>query len=66
MTRIEEIETAVNALPAEEYRHFRYWFLEKDWEKWDNQIVEDSRSGKLDFLVREANQAKLGNKIRNL
>ena len=54
MATIEELEKAVDALAAEEYRQFRAWFLERDWERWDKQIEEDSAAGKLDFLLQEA------------
>ena len=37
---------------------FRQWFLEEDWKRWDEEIEEDSKSGKLDFLIREAREAK--------
>lgn len=60
MTRIEEIENAVASLPVEEYRQFREWFLERDWTKWDKQIEVDSKSGKLDFLVKEALEENRG------
>ena len=66
MTRLEELETAVGALPEKEYSKFRQWFLERDWEKWDRQIEADSTSGKLDFLAREAREAKNSGKLRNL
>jgi hypothetical protein len=51
MTKLEELERAIDSLPEEECRRFRRWFMEKDWERWDRQIAEDSRAGKLDFLV---------------
>jgi len=66
MTKVEELERAVAALTAEEYREFRRWFLESDWVKWDQQIGEDSRVGKLDFLVREALEAKKEGKLQEL
>ena len=53
-------------MPDEEYRQFRRWFLERDWERWDRQITEDARAGKLDFLVKEALDAKKEKKLRNL
>ncbi len=56
MTPIEEIEKAIDVLPIDEYRRFREWFLQRDWDAWDRQIEEDSASGKLDFLVREAEE----------
>ena len=58
MTRIEQLQAAVGSLPAEEYRQFRTWLLERGWAAWDRQIVEDSASGKLDFLVKEAEEEK--------
>ena len=66
MTKIEELEIVVDSLPEEEYRRFRRWFLERDWDKWDKQIAEDSTSGKLDILIQEASRAKINNKIKNL
>jgi hypothetical protein len=66
MTKVEELERAVASLTAEEYREFRRWFLERDWEQWDQQIEEDSRAGKLDFLVGEAFEAKKQEKLKEL
>ena len=66
MTKVEEIEMAVSALPEKEYAQFREWFFERDWEKWDRQIEADSASGKLDFLVREARNAKDSGRLESL
>ena len=66
MTKLEELERVIGNLPEEEYRQFRCWFLEKDWERWDRQIAEDARSGKLDFLVKEALDVKKENRLRDL
>ena len=66
MTKLEELERAVTSLTAEEYREFRQWFLERDWEQWDQQIEEDARAGKLDFLIREALEAKQQGKLPEL
>ncbi|MBI2876124.1 MAG: hypothetical protein HYY20_04515 [Candidatus Tectomicrobia bacterium] len=66
MTKLEELEMAIDSLSDEEYREFRRWFLERDWEKWDRQIEEDSKAGKLDFLVKEALEAKKSGRIKDL
>jgi hypothetical protein len=58
MNKLREIELAIDSLPDEEYGEFRRWFLERDWAKWDRQIEVDSASGQLDFLIREAQEAK--------
>ena len=64
--RIEEIKNAIVSLPTDEYRQFRDWFLERDWEQWDKQIQADSESGKLDFLVEEAMDEKSRGKLKDL
>lgn len=63
---MEEIKNAVVSLPVDDYRQFRHWFLERDWAQWDKQIQVDSDSGKLDFLVEEAMDAKSLGKLRDL
>jgi hypothetical protein len=64
--RIAELETAVERLTEQEYDEFRRWFVERDWQAWDRQIEADSAAGKLEFLVREARDAKDSGKLRNL
>ncbi|NWF99149.1 MAG: hypothetical protein HXY52_09515 [Nitrospirae bacterium] len=66
MSRVEEIKEAIDTLPEEEYIQLRQWFSEKDWQKWDRQIVADSETKKLDFLLKEAGEAKSKNKLREL
>lgn len=66
MSKVEELEKAIEALPEEEFIQLRQWFSEKDWHKWDRQIEEDSKSGKLNFLLQEALEAKSKNKLREL
>ncbi len=51
---IEAIKAAIESLPDEQFDSLRKWFLEKDWKKWDEQIEEDCRSGRLEYLVKEA------------
>ncbi len=66
MTKLEELERAIVSLSDEEYREFRRWFLERDWEEWDKQIAEDSAAGKLDFLIKEAREAKKAGRLKDL
>jgi len=66
MRRVEDLETAVDSLSQEEYSRFRRWFLDRDWEKWDQEIEEDANAGRLDFLAQEAVEEKKRNKLRNL
>jgi hypothetical protein len=66
LTKLEELETVITKLPEEEYRQFRRWFLEADWQRWDREIEEDSRAGRLDFLMEEALAAKRKGTLQDL
>ena len=64
--RLTELETAVEQLSEPDYDKFRRWFPERDWQAWDREIEADSASGKLDFLVREAKDAKRSGRLRDV
>ena len=66
MSKVDDIKVAIEALPEEDYVQLRQWFSEKDWEKWDRQIEEDSESGRLDFLIKEALEEKAKGKLKEL
>ena len=66
MTKVDEIKSAIESLPQEDYIKLREWFTEKDWEKWDRHIEADSESGRLDFLIEEAFEAKRKGKLKGL
>ena len=66
MAKLKELEIAITTLPDDEYRQFRRWFLERDWEVWDKEIEEDSKAGRLNFLVQEALDAKKEQKLKEL
>jgi hypothetical protein len=66
MMTVEELELAVNSLTPEEYGRFRRWFLDRDWDEWDREIEEDVDAGRLDFLVREAIEAKNKKRLTDL
>ncbi len=54
MKSIEEAIEFIESLPKEDFYRLRDWILERDWEQWDREIEEDSKSGKLDFLIKQA------------
>lgn len=66
MTKLKQLELAIDSLTQKEYGRFRRWFLERDWALWDRQIETDSQSGNLDFLLKEAHEAKAHGKLKNL
>ncbi len=66
MQNVEEILSSIESLSREEFSRLREWFYERDWERWDKEIEEDSKSGKLDFLVKEALAEKADEKLKEL
>jgi hypothetical protein len=54
MSKIEEIQTAIESLSESDYLSLRTWFTERDWAKWDQEIAYDLEHNRLDFLLREA------------
>jgi hypothetical protein len=66
MSKVEAIQSAIVSLSPEEYVQLRQWFVERDWEQWDQQIEEDTASGKLDFLITEAMAEKAQGQLRDL
>lgn len=66
MSKIEDLKNEIERLPDEEFTELCRWLSEKDWARWDNEIVLDSEAGKLDFLVHEALDAKAKGKLKDL
>jgi hypothetical protein len=61
MDRVEEIEWAIDSLSREEFRALALWVREREHRQWDEEMDRDAASGKLDFLVEEAEKgAKTG------
>jgi hypothetical protein len=56
MTKIEQIEGAVQELSADELAAFRAWFSKFDADAWDRQFEADVKAGKLDALAERALQ----------
>lgn len=54
MSTIEEIESAVSKLAPSDYEKFRQWLADYHNQKWDKEMEEDARSGRLDALAKEA------------
>ena len=66
MSKIDDLKAEVEKLPPEEFSELFRWMTDKDWERWDREIEADSDAGKLDFLVREAREAKLKGSLKAL
>lgn len=54
MSRLENIESELKQLSAEELKRFREWFFRFDADAWDLQVDGDVRDGKLTKLAEKA------------
>jgi hypothetical protein len=54
VSRVEEIEAAIDGLPPEDYWRIIRWFRVREQRRWDQQLDADSSADKLDFLFDEA------------
>lgn len=54
MSTLEEIEAAIESLPREDLKKLRRWLTEFESDRWDQQIEEDIKAGRLDQLAEEA------------
>ena len=66
MSKMEKLKMKIETLPKEEFAELVRWLSEKDWDTWDREIEADSQVGKLDFLVREAHDAKTKRTLKDL
>ena len=66
MSRVEEIETAIKALPREELSELWQWWDEYRETEWDRQIEADAKAGKLDRFMEEALEEHRQGKTRPL
>jgi hypothetical protein len=66
MSRIDQIKAQIERLPEGDIAEIFRWLSAKDWERWDRQVEADSEAGRLDFLIREAQQEKSQGKLKDL
>ena len=58
MSTVTEIQEAIANLTPAEREELLHWLENYEEDEWDRQISADAASGKLDFLSKEASQAK--------
>lgn len=66
MTNLEKILVKIESLTTEEFSQLRKWIVERDWEKWDKEILQDAEQQKLDSLINEAKKEKDSDSLRSL
>ena len=63
---VKDIESAVIKLSPPDLEEFAIWFEEFQAHQWDCQIERDVRSGKLDDLIRKAEEDFASGRCRPL
>ena len=53
---VPDLEKAISQLSAQELSQFAAWFEEYMSDEWDKQIERDVAAGKLDHLIRKADE----------
>jgi hypothetical protein len=53
---IKEIESAITQLPPSELAELARWFEEFQAQVWDEQLEQDVETGRLDTLLKQAEQ----------
>ena len=63
---VKDIQSAVSQLTPPQVAEFAGWFEEFQAELWDRQIERDVRSGKMDALIRQAEEDFASGRCRPL
>jgi hypothetical protein len=66
MTKVEDIESAIAQLSAEELAELRAWFEDFDARVFDDKIERDAKSGRLDKLAAQARADHKAGRSREL
>jgi hypothetical protein len=66
MSKIDDLKAEIERLPGDQLSEIFHWLSAKDWERWDAELESDSAAGKLDFLMREALDAKAKGTLKDL
>lgn len=64
MSTVQEIEKAIEHLPADEFFKLGEWFDDQRERLWDERIARDAQTGRLDFLIEEARAARKSGTLR--
>jgi hypothetical protein len=66
MTKLEKIQESVESLSDKELRKLGAWLDELRAQRWDKQIEEDAKAGRLDEFFAEARAEIAAGKTRPL
>ncbi len=64
--RVKTLEQDVEKLDEKELMRFAKWFANYQDRLWEKQITKDAVSGRLDFLIEEAQSERAKNSLSDL
>jgi len=65
MSRVEEIERAIQELGPDEFARIAQHIYALEQDRWDVELDRDASSGKLDFLIAEAKEDRKHGRLSN-
>ena len=65
MSRVEEIERAIQELSPDEFARIAQHVYAIEQERWDAELDRDASAGKLDFLIAEAREDRKQGRLRD-
>ena len=65
MSRVEEIERAIQELNHDEFAQIAQRVHAIEQERWDAEMDRDASTGKLDFLIAEAQEDRKKGRLRD-
>jgi len=66
VSTVEEITAAIAQLPADQVDRVRAWLADYAERRWDEQIEQDERAGRLDALIGRALEEHRAGRTRPL
>ena len=65
MSRVEDIERAIQELSRDEFAQIAQRFHAIEQERWDAEMDRDASSGRLDFLIAEAQEDRKQGRLKD-
>ena len=66
MSRVEAIESEIKQLSPSEVAQLREWLLTEDAASWDRQFEHDATAGRLNDLIKKAEEDHQAGKSREI
>lgn len=65
MRTVSEIKQTIMALPEAEFSQLMKWVWDYDWERWDRQLQEDIKAGRLESIREKVLEARKQGTLAN-